>query len=235
MSAKFLLTGQPADFNDQFARLANTTFNGQNATELKIAALKQAIASYLGDTNQNLAADEQLFTTAAGFVREIETVAPDLEQLRKRAVLRALSTDDPSPFLDRSPSYPDSKKGEFTIWTFHDVHYLEEKVHRQVVGRSAGASVRVMKGVSVRVGQYAGRVIERHSMDEVDRGSLTVTTARLHFSGARKAFRLFYSKLAQIEPHSDGLKVIRDTPTAKPQVFAFNDGLFLNEVFKQLG
>ena len=55
---------------------------------------------------------------------------------------------------------------------------------------------------------------------------LGLTTKHLYFAGARKKFRVRYAKIVSFEPYSDGLGIMRDAQTAKPQTFRTGDGWF---------
>ena len=48
---------------------------------------------------------------------------------------------------------------------------------------------------------------------------LGLTTKHIYFAGSRKRFRVRYDKIVAFEPYSDGLGIMRDAQTAKPQTF----------------
>lgn len=118
------------------------------------------------------------------------------------------------------------QKGEQVVWAFADSKYLEDKTLRQFVGGSQGVSVRVMKGVYYRVGAFKGQAVEHTERVHIDTGWVVVTTKNIYFAGPRKSIRLPYAKIVSFEPFSDGIGVIRDTVTAKPQIFVTGDGWF---------
>lgn len=118
------------------------------------------------------------------------------------------------------------QKGEQVVWAFSDSSYLEDKTRRQYVGGSKGISIRVMKGVYYRVGAFKGHAIEHTERVHVDTGWVVITTKNIYFAGPRKSLRLPYAKIVSFEPFSDGIGVLRDTATAKPQIFVTGDGWF---------
>ena len=118
------------------------------------------------------------------------------------------------------------QKGEQVVWAFPGSKYLEDKIRRQFVGSSQGVSVRVMKGVYYRVGAFKGHAVENTERVHVDTGWVVVTTKNIYFSGPQKSVRLPYSKIVSFEPFSDGIGVMRDAATAKPQIFVTGDGWF---------
>ena len=118
------------------------------------------------------------------------------------------------------------QKGEQVVWAFLGAQFLEDKVRRQFVGGSRGVSIRVMKGVYYRVGAFKGHTIERTERVLVDTGALVVTQKNLYFAGPRKALRVPFSKIISFEPFDDGIGILREAATAKPQVFVTGDGWF---------
>jgi hypothetical protein len=118
------------------------------------------------------------------------------------------------------------QKSEQVVWVFEQVDYLEEKTRREYVGGSRGVSVRVMKGVYYHVGGFKGRAIDRTERVHVDTGLVAITTKQIYFSGTRKAFRIPYTKIVSFEPFSNGLGIMRDTASAKPQILVTGDGWF---------
>jgi len=118
------------------------------------------------------------------------------------------------------------QKGEQIIWAFSGSKYLEDKTRRQFVGGSQGVSIRVMKGVYYRVGAFKGQPVEHTERVHIDTGLVVVTNKNIYFAGPIKSVRLPYSKIVSFEPFSDGIGVMRDTATAKPQIFVTGDGWF---------
>lgn len=118
------------------------------------------------------------------------------------------------------------QKGEQVVWVFAGSKYLEDKTRRQFVGGSQGVSIRVMKGVYYRVGAFKGHAVEHTERVHIDTGWVVVTTKNIYFAGPRKSVRLPYAKIISFEPFSDGVGVMRDAATAKPQIFVTGDGWF---------
>jgi hypothetical protein len=118
------------------------------------------------------------------------------------------------------------QKGEQMVWAFSDSKYLEDKTRRQYVGGSRGVSIRVMKGVYYRVGAFKAQAVEHTERVHIDTGWVVVTNKNIYFAGARKSIRLPYAKIVSFEPFSDGIGIMRDAATAKPQIFVTGDGWF---------
>ena len=66
-------------------------------------------------------------------------------------------------------------------------------------------------------------------MVHADTGMLGLTTRHihLHLSGSRKKFRVRYDRIVSFDPYADGLGIMRDAQTAKPQTFITGDGWFV--------
>ncbi len=118
------------------------------------------------------------------------------------------------------------QKGETLVWVFNDVKYFEERTYRERVGGYSGVSIRVMKGVYYRTGGFRGRPVERVATEHVDTGAMGITNKHIYFFGSRKKFRVPYSKIVTFEPFDDGIGIMRDAASAKPQRFVTGDGWF---------
>lgn len=118
------------------------------------------------------------------------------------------------------------QKGEKVVWVFGDCDYLEDKTKRTYQGGSRGTSIRVMKGVYYRVGAFKGSAVYSTERVLVDRGAVYITNKHIYFSGPAKSLRVPYPKIVSFLPFDDGVGVVRDAQTAKPQIFKTGDGWF---------
>ena len=62
---------------------------------------------------------------------------------------------------------------------------------------------------------------------KADTGLMGLTTKHLYFSGSRKKFQMRYDRIVSFDPYADGLGIMRDAQTAKPQRFITGDGWFV--------
>ena len=118
------------------------------------------------------------------------------------------------------------QKEEQVVWVFPGSKYLEDKTRRQFVGGSQGISVRVMKGIYYRVGAFKGHAVESTERVHIDTGWVVITSKNIYFAGSQKSLRLPYTKIVSFQPFNDGIGVMRDAATAKPQIFVTGDGWF---------
>lgn len=141
----------------------------------------------------------------------------------QRIILGALAdgkvVEEYSRELDRI--FPDFKLGktESLLYVFPGVRYLERVTRRRVEGRSAGTSVRVMKGVSVRVGASRGTPVEYEEVVERGAGDLAVSTRHVFFRGDRRSFRIHMNKVVSVGCGDDFVEVVRDRASGLPEYF----------------
>ena len=116
------------------------------------------------------------------------------------------------------------QKSEHLLWVFSSVEYLEQTTRRAIEGRSAGVSVRVAKGVSVRIGQSRGTPVEYDEVVTRGIGLLAVTTKHVYFKGDRRSLRIPFGKivsveLVSVERPSDGVGITRDRASGHSEFF----------------
>ena len=157
------------------------------------------------------------------------------DRIVKSAVLRDLTNGVVPKRMSFDRNLPlNFQKGEQVVWAIEEVEYLEEKTHRQYVGGSRGVSVRVMKGVYYHVSGFKGHAIDKTERVHVDTGIVAITTKQIYFSGSKKAFRIPYTKIVSFEPFTNGLGIIRDAASARPQIFVTHDGWFTYNLVSNL-
>ena len=118
-------------------------------------------------------------------------------------------------------------KSEEMVWVLTDVDYLEVVTRRERRGASQGLSIRIARGVYYRPSSFRSRTVEWEETKKVDRGLLGLTTKHLYFAGEKRKFRVRYDRIVTFEPYDDGLGIMRDAQTAKPQSFVTGDGWFV--------
>ncbi|SRR6266436_43369 len=114
------------------------------------------------------------------------------------------------------------QKGETPHWS-EPASLLEERVvSRHYEGRSQGVSIRVMKGVSYRVGASRGNLVADKQIMPVSTGSLVVTNKRVIFNGNAKSFALRLEKILNVQPFADGLQLSDDKGHTRLMKYASN-------------
>ena len=125
-------------------------------------------------------------------------------------------------------------KSEQLVWVINNVDYYEVVTRRERRGSSHGLSIRVAKGLYYRPSSFSSRPIEWEETVHVDTGILGVTSKHIYFHGPRKRFRVRYDRIVSFEPYSDGMGIMRDARTAKPQSFRTGDGWFIYNLVTNL-
>lgn len=114
-----------------------------------------------------------------------------------------------------------TQKGESPYWREAAVILEERVVSRQYVGGSQGVSVRIMKGVSYRVGAQRGHLESRTGVVPISSGEFVVTSKRIIFVGSGKGFNIRLDKVLNLELHSDGVTVTDGS--SKPHLVKFSE------------
>jgi hypothetical protein len=126
------------------------------------------------------------------------------------------------------------QKSESIVWVFQNVAYYETRMRRERVGGYSGVSMRVMKGVYYHTGGFKSHSVEKTATEYVDTGIVGVTNKHIYFNGAVKKFRVPYAKIVMFEPYDDGIGIMRDAASAKPQTFVTGDGWFVYNLVNNL-
>lgn len=153
----------------------------------------------------------------------------------KSAVIRELAEGIVPDRMGGDVRHPfNLMKSERLVWLFDGVDYIETKTRRERRGTSHGLSIRVARGLYYRPSTFRSRVHEWEEDVHVDTGLLGITTKHIYFHGPRKRFRVRMDKIVSYEPYSDGIGIMRDAQTAKPQTFAVGDGWFVYNLVTNL-
>lgn len=113
------------------------------------------------------------------------------------------------------------QKGEIPYWSEPSALLEEKVISRRYEGGSHGVSMRVMRGVSYRVGASRGHIVSETGNVVVSRGDLIITSKRIIFRGDLKSFAIALDKLLNIEIFSNGVTV-SEVNKAKPRFVNFN-------------
>ena len=125
-------------------------------------------------------------------------------------------------------------KSEQLVWLISGVNYHEVKTRRRRQGTSHGLSIRVAKGLYYRPSAFSNQSVEWEETVHEDTGLLGVTSKHIYFHGPRKRFRVRYDRIVSFEPYRDGIGIMRDAQTAKPQTFQTGDGWFIYDLVTNL-
>lgn len=221
--------GDASQVRSKVLPLARQGFVRTNELDgLMVDGWRQALDACLEDGLLTVAEEAALvnFASKTGLMPDISRL-PAYGLLNKAGQLRDLGEGKvQSRMTFNEPTGLNLQKGEVLIWAFPGTEYLEDRERREMVGVSQGVSVRLVKGVYYRVGAFKGRPVVRQERVNLGMGTLYVTTKHVYFSGSQKSLRVPYSKIVSYQQYSDGIGLVRDAATAKPQIFVTNDGWF---------
>jgi hypothetical protein len=102
------------------------------------------------------------------------------------------------------------KNGEHLVFDIPGISYCEQRSVK-FKGNTQGFSVRLMRGVSYRFGQFEGGVEQK--VVELDSGNLTLTNKRLIFSGSTKSIEYPLLKIVSVNPLNNGVMINRSGKT----------------------
>lgn len=219
-------------------KIASTSFIPASELKAQMAiGFDAAVEKFLDD--DLIDKDEE--TKLALFQAHFELTQHDLNQrgalskVVKSAVLREVCSGNiPSKFSQDGLPAINYQKNEQVVWAFKNSQFLEDKTRREFVGTSHGVSIRIAKGVYYRTGAFKGRPVQHTERVLIDSGWVVVTDKHIYFSGSRKSSRFPYQKIISFEPYSNGIGIMRDAATAKPQIFITNDGWFTYNLITNL-
>ena len=95
------------------------------------------------------------------------------------------------------------------IQTQADWHELRT-VTKRINYAGPSARIKIMKGLSYRVGSVSVERVTSEHMQHLDSGTLYVTNKRLIFTGQKKNANIKLEKILSITPYSDGIEVVKD-------------------------
>jgi len=220
----------PNELNEQITSLArNSYISDLERGELLVRGWANAVDLCLEDGVLHELEEEGLLELKSSLslpTAELERTGA-VDRLNKAAVIRDLLNGViPSRYRSGAVLPINLQKGEKIVWAFPEADYLEDRTRRQYVGGSQGVSLRVMKGVYYRIGAFKGEGIDRVERTHIDTGWVVITDRHIYFAGPSRSLRVTYSKIVSFQPFSDGIGIIRDAVSAKPQLFITGDGWF---------
>lgn len=115
---------------------------------------------------------------------------------------RFLADDDPLPVVVGSGVFMGA--GETCHYAGPATRIIVKNRVVGYTGGSSGVSVRVVKGVSYRVGQRRGAPV-REDVQEQAPGTLTITNKRIVFTAARDSFDKRIAAVSSASPMDDGI------------------------------
>ena len=159
-------------------------------------------------------------TTGGASDEEIGVKAENefLEKIRKGDLSRVTELSNVPVML---------KKNEIAYLHLQNIRLIEERTRRQFSGGSRGISVRVMKGVSFRVGAFKGESVPVTENKVLDTGDFVITNSRVIFSGTSKGVAFPITKIIGMEEWANAITITR---TGKQRAEIFSARIELPEI-----
>lgn len=110
--------------------------------------------------------------------------------------------------------------GEHAFWSESVTLYEERVVRREMVGRSQGVNIRIMRGVSYRIGGSRGQSMPVYGDVPIASGALILTNQRVIFKGDKKSIALQWHDVIGIDPYTNAI-TIHSAKTKQPLRFFY--------------
>ena len=219
------------------ATLAQSELSSTEQRRLLAQAWEAAVESSIEDGVLSLDEENALIHYLRHFNLEQADVDGNgaYNNMVKSAVIREAAEGLIPDRLGDIPRVPfNLMKSEQLVWVLDGVDYYEIKTRRERRGSSHGLSIRVAKGVYYRPSTFRSRPVEWEETVHADTGLLGVTSKHIYFHGPRQRFRVRYDRIVSFEPYNDGIGIMREAQTAKPQTFRTGDGWFIYNLVSNL-
>ena len=206
--------------------------------QLLIRGWEAAVEEFLEDGTLSLEEEGALLRYASHFGLEGEQVLNANGKFRdfvKGVILREIMEGKVPERIKPVGGLPfNLLKSEKLVWILSDVDYYQTKVRRIREGMSHGLSMRVARGLYYRPSRFSSETVESEETLHADTGVLGITNRHIYFHGPRRRFRIRYEKIVSFEIYSNGIGVMRDTVSAKPETFVTGDGWFIYNLVTNL-
>jgi len=167
----------------------------------------------------------------------------ELYALRERLQLSNNDIGDISEKIDYAKRLTRFQSGQLPILKSCDLilqkneicHYsalvdlIEEKRKSHYVGGSRGVSVRIVKGLSYRVGGFKGERVTEEYNEITDNGRLYITNKRVVFSGNKKSVAYPLKSIVVIQKFGNAIQFKKENE-AKPKYFGINMDEAIEEI-----
>ena len=111
------------------------------------------------------------------------------------------------PVLDAGINF---QKSEICYYkAMADWHELRT-VTKRINYAGPSARIKIMKGLSYRVGSVSVERITSEHLQHLDSGILYVTNKRIIFTGQKKNANIKLDKILSVTPYSNGIEVVKD-------------------------
>jgi len=111
----------------------------------------------------------------------------------------------PKEFTSSVPLPFNFQKSEQMVWAVRGCEYLEDKTHREYVGRGGGFSVRIAKGIYYHTSSFKGHPVDRTEQIHVDTGWFAITNKNYILPAIIRVHESHFRRLCPSNPSPTGL------------------------------
>lgn len=165
---------------------------------------KEAVQKAIADNEVTLNEQETLEQLASKLDLNINEISLDKSTDEAYNYLVLLNALNNGYLPTKSNSVIVLQKNEIAHWEVPASLLISKTVTTGYSGGSRGVSLRVMKGVSYRVGASRSTPIREQVSIKLP-GVLVITSKRVVFSSPTKSFSIPFTQLISFDPYSDGL------------------------------
>ena len=109
---------------------------------------------------------------------------------------------------------------EEVVAVLPSVDLLEPRAVRYSRSYYGGPTIRIAKGLSLRLGAASGRSESQDELRTLDHGTLVLTTKRLAFMGSMRTNNVSLDDIVTVEPYADGIRLHRERKE-RPETYIF--------------
>jgi hypothetical protein len=183
---------------------ADSALSPEDFQKLKSELFTEIVHSAIADRRVTEHESQTIFTIAHQLELSPEWVQWAREQIQYYALFHNIESGGALP-VGSAPNLI-LQKGEVCHLSI-PAQLLEERViNRQYVGGSQGVSIRLMKGVTYRIGQQRGHIQSQSGLIPISDGYFIITNKRLVFSGNKKSVVSLLDKLIDFQLYADALQ-----------------------------
>jgi hypothetical protein len=217
----------PASLQDSVSKRAQQFgFTQGTVFQVVLAGITAAVRAAFADRDVSDRELERIARIAVTFgvtAEQLRGTAAS-EMLMQALVLRDLRRGSLPAKVNTGTALIALKQDEQILWSFANASRLEMKTTAHYEGRSQGVSVRIVSGLSYRVGSSKGQRVETTSLANCGSGSLVVTNKRVQFLNPAANKSIDISAIDVVDRYSDGIGI---TPKrGKAQFFTGVEPLF---------
>jgi hypothetical protein len=227
-------TTEPAEFKTLIEGIARTSLVSDTELHaLAISGLKSMVDSAAKESGRGNETDND---HVAPLIKEFGLTANDLGlsgiKFVKMQILQGLDKGLIHGGVTLEGAEILLEPGEKPIWGFKNVRYDTTRTRTQYVGASHGISVRLMKGLSYRIGSFKGEPIKTEYESHEGDGILVIASRNVYFRSEEKVIKIPIKKILSVRPYSDAIEITRDG--AAPQTFTVDDPSFAADAITRL-